>query len=898
MKRRVLLIGWDAADWDHLKPLLQDGLMPTLASLMQRGVHGNLATLQPILSPMLWNSVSTGKLPAKHGIHGFVEPDPLYGGIRPYSSLSRQCRAIWNILHHEGHTSHVVNWWASYPAEPIRGCISSNLVSDISLDVNGELQIPPGTFHPEALAEHLANCKVFPHEITAPHILPLVPYAAEIDQNSDRRLKDLRVLLADCATTQSITTAMMEAEPWDFVATYNTAIDHFAHGFMDYDPPQRSHISDADFRMYQGVMQGAYRFHDMMLERLLHLAGPETTIILCSDHGFQSKEHRPRGIPRDPTGPAAWHRPYGILVMAGPGIRAGECLYGASLLDITPTILHLFGLPIGEDMDGRPLLEALTFTDIPSTIPSWDSVPGDFAELDPNTRPARRAGAALMDQFAALGYVEDRAASDDEIAKLARIEAQFNLARSYKWTGKNTPARQILESLLNETPWENRFILHLVDSYMREGFLGRAEELLRAAFAETTRNIGALLLWSRIKSHQHDDAGTTAFLNRALTLEPNGPAIHTHLGDALLRQRRTEEAIAEYQRAIARDADFVEAHVGLSTAYLRLHRLQETISTALHCIELVYRIPRAHYNLGVALARNGEQEKSIQVFETLLKFAPHSKAAHRWLAVLYWQHSTNVAKSEFHTHQVHTLLQREAQRPMLLRAAENTLSPLPMIPSEAERIEHLVNARPDAKAPKSKSGKTFYLVSGIPRSGTSLMMQMLAMGGMQIKTDGQRAADRDNPRGYYEWEAIKSLIHHPQLLEEPGLESHVIKIVSPLLRHLPPEHHYKILFMMRPLEQVAKSQEKMLARIRPESLVMDQDSTQRALQRHLDELQQWYRQAEYLEVCEIDYAQLVAEPSATIGRIVEFFGEERLPQAARMSQAVEQSLHRNHSSPK
>ena len=82
-QRKVLLIGWDAADWEHITPLLEEGLMPTLDALINRGVMGNLATLQPILSPMLWNSVATGKLADKHGIHGFIEPDPVNGARGP-----------------------------------------------------------------------------------------------------------------------------------------------------------------------------------------------------------------------------------------------------------------------------------------------------------------------------------------------------------------------------------------------------------------------------------------------------------------------------------------------------------------------------------------------------------------------------------------------------------------------------------------------------------------------------------------------------------------------------------------------------------------------------------------------------------------------------------------------
>lgn len=83
LARKVLLIGWDAADWQHINPLLDEGLLPGLESLINRGVMGNLATLHPVLSPMLWNSIATGKTADKHGVLGFTEPLPSGRGVHP-----------------------------------------------------------------------------------------------------------------------------------------------------------------------------------------------------------------------------------------------------------------------------------------------------------------------------------------------------------------------------------------------------------------------------------------------------------------------------------------------------------------------------------------------------------------------------------------------------------------------------------------------------------------------------------------------------------------------------------------------------------------------------------------------------------------------------------------------
>ena len=95
--RKVLLVGWDAADWKIITPLMDQGRMPNVQRLVERGVMGQIATLKPVLSPMLWTSIATGKRPFKHGIHGFSEPTPDGLGIRPVTNLSRTVRAVWNI---------------------------------------------------------------------------------------------------------------------------------------------------------------------------------------------------------------------------------------------------------------------------------------------------------------------------------------------------------------------------------------------------------------------------------------------------------------------------------------------------------------------------------------------------------------------------------------------------------------------------------------------------------------------------------------------------------------------------------------------------------------------------------------------------------------------------------
>ena len=128
-----------------------------------------------------------------------------------------------------------------------------------------------------------------------------------------------------------------------------------------------------------------YRYHDLMLGRLMQLAGPEAAVMVASDHGFHSDSMLPDYIPAEAAGPAVEHRDFGIFCLKAPGVRAGERIHGAGVLDIAPTILHLFGLPAGADMDGKVLVNAFLDRALPARIPTW---------MNPRQGRATSAGAS------------------------------------------------------------------------------------------------------------------------------------------------------------------------------------------------------------------------------------------------------------------------------------------------------------------------------------------------------------------------------------------------------------------------------------------------------------------------------------------------------------------------
>ena len=181
------------------------------------------------------------------------------------------------------------------------------------------------------------------------------------------------------------------------------------------------------------------------------------------------------------------------------------------------------------------------------------------------------------------------------------------------------------------------------------------------------------------------------------------------------------------------------------------------------------------------------------------------------------------------------------------------------------------------------------IVSGLPRSGTSLMMQMLAAGGMSVLSDGERKADPDNPKGYLEWERIKQLPKEPSLIAEA--EGKVVKVISQLVLSLPEGHEYRIIFMERPMAEVMKSQDEMVRRRGMPETSVNRAALERAFRRHLIEVSQWLAAKANMKVLRIDYHRVLREPQIVAEEVKAFLGVP-LDVKAMVGQ-VDGSLYRN-----
>lgn len=193
-------------------------------------------------------------------------------------------------------------------------------------------------------------------------------------------------------------------------------------------------------------------------------------------------------------------------------------------------------------------------------------------------------------------------------------------------------------------------------------------------------------------------------------------------------------------------------------------------------------------------------------------------------------------------------------------------------------------------------GRPIIVVSGLPRSGTSMMMKMLEAGGLQLLTDDIRAADESNPEGYFELEAVKNLDKTGAGVDRSWLDTargRGVKILTPLLAHLPETYNYRVIFMQRPLSEVISSQNKMLARAGAPADGLSEAEVAAQYEAHVARVRTLLTRRPCFETLFVQYGDVIATPAAQVNRIVNFVGGGLA--ADRMAGAVNERLYRNRS---
>lgn len=394
---RILLIGLDGASWDLILPMVQQGKLPHFERLIREGTCGELESQIPMYSPVLWTTIATGKSREKHGITNFLAFSQDRSRLLPVTSQLRRSKAFWNILSEQQKPVDVIGWYVSWPAEPVMG----RMVTDhawpvrerklgLKVGLGDEGDDLPARVYPENLMDSIAHHRVTADTLTEEDLGRL---GLGLEALSEGVYYAGTVLPDESAYTyaQDLTWHRIASDFWNdqnqkVLAVYYNGLDVLSHliwmpfRFYRYraygENPDLVPASlrtaalsgqvleSPDLRnlfVLGRVLEKYYEWVDSLIGEYLDSMTAEDSLMIVTDHGF--KENSSNEVVLLPDGtrtnPPVWHSTKGVLIMYGPLFREGYTIRGASILDITPTLLYLTGSPVGRDMDGEVLFDAI-----------------------------------------------------------------------------------------------------------------------------------------------------------------------------------------------------------------------------------------------------------------------------------------------------------------------------------------------------------------------------------------------------------------------------------------------------------------------------------------------------------------------------------------------------------
>lgn len=668
-RRKILLVGLPSADWNLLLPLLDAGKLPHLGGLVERGMIGKITGVQPHTVPIAWTSVATGKYPHAHRILGSTEPRPDRAGVRPLTCLGRRGKALWNILAQNGYACQVIGWPAAHPAEPLPGGVAiSNRFAMWPAGSNpqDDWPLPAGSVHPAELGQTLAALRKHPGEMSGLHLVPFVPKLAKMENADSPLLRRLATIIAETASLQAAAEHCMESGSWNFHAVVLPGIYAAKQAFMNYHPPRPEFIDEDEFEMYRHVVEGTYLFHDQLLGRLLELAGDDATVMVVSERGFHSGEFR-HNAPLDEPGTPPERNEVGMFVAAGPGLKSDHLVFGSSILDITPTILHHCGLPVSRDMDGKVIEELFEERRPISWVGSWDEEEGEDgrhpAELrfDPFAipKPERPGQDETRGEQAARAAVTELRFNRAESLTTARLEGEAILELKMAWDDDPTESRYAYKMMICYLALERPDLARATFERMmkeKKSFAPKARAAWEALDARDPATLDRaekglkLKLWKQSRTNLSGMAFLQAWLlhgekrhEEALRVAnaADEEKVYNRIGliklkaDCLAKLKRWAEAATAYERVLELDPENPEGHLGLARVMYEQESYEEAVAHARASVSSRYFNPIGHYLYAASIYRCGKPHAAADALKVAVKQSPMLLGAYQRLILLY-----------------------------------------------------------------------------------------------------------------------------------------------------------------------------------------------------------------------------------------------------------------------
>jgi hypothetical protein len=606
MAKRLLLVGWDAADWKILHPLIDAGEMPALRRIVESGASGDLLCTQPPVPVAQWTTIATGKRPWQHRVCHPVERISGPNEAVAVTAARRRSRALWEMLAQSGKRSLVVGWPATHGERTENAVIISDRFAQptVGPGIKPWPPPPPGTYWPGEVGPRLDALRMSPEDIKADVISLYLPDWKRIDQKRDLRLGHLRLFLATDFSHQGAMISLLYRSAWDFAAVRFPALGAISEVFLPYCPPRSPWVPEPDFDLYQHVIRAACRMLDRLLQQLVQAAGKDAAVLVLSGHGVRRQSAAPPANGRGDND--AWKSPHGIFAARGPGFAEDALVFGATALDVAPTVLTWFGLPIGEDMEGRVLLEGFTQAPEVARVASWE----------PDTTPVSPTVAEAPG-----------GAPDSQAAARLQREFDWNLAQSYLDAGRCEEALPVLERLFRAFPERVEFCEALFHCQLTLRKLAEASETLEVLLEAIPAGVWSLLLRAELCLAKGQGGEARQLVHQARDLHPTHPDAMRRLGMLLLQLREWTPLAELAKEALKLDDNEPLAWLGLAEAQLRQRLPAEAEEAALRAIGLNFYQPQAHFVLARALIAQSKWQAARAAMQTLLRLQPNNRAA-------------------------------------------------------------------------------------------------------------------------------------------------------------------------------------------------------------------------------------------------------------------------------
>jgi len=398
-------------------------------------------------------------------------------------------------------------------------------------------------------------------------------------------------------------TDLLAGQKWDFAAVHFPALGALSQMFLPYRSPRPDWIPKTEFGLYQNVLGTACRALGEMLRLLIQAAGTDVAVIVVSAHGVSRRALPPPSA--HARNNQAWRSPHGILAVSGPGFAAEAAALGATVLDVAPTVLTWFGLPIGDDMEGRVLIEAFATAPQIARVATWEP----------------RQPAALAD-------AHDEAVRDNPKATdLLRREFDWNLAQSLLEATRHGEALPILERLFRAFPERAELAQALFHCQVTLGRLPEATETLEVLLERLPPGIWPLLARAELCLAKKELREARSLVNEAWHCHSTNPEATRRLGLLLLRLREWNSLAELARQALKQDDNEPLAWLGLAEALLRQRQPAEAATAAERAIGLNYYLSDAYFVLARALIAQGKWQPAQEAMQTLLRLQPNNRAA-------------------------------------------------------------------------------------------------------------------------------------------------------------------------------------------------------------------------------------------------------------------------------